>query len=271
MSGVTIEGLRQAFLDPDSRIRLNSAPEPEEHAELVTLCWEGGFLDGAAIHFNQNLNVLIGGRGAGKSTVVESLRYVLAQEPLGDDVRNAHLGLVRHVLQSGTKLSLRVRSHRPVEREYLIERTVPNPSVVRDESGQILDIRPTDVLPDIEIYGQHEISELTRSPEKLTALLDRFVDQDESLVQRKTGVRRGLEQARRSLLDVTSELDGIDERMSALPAIEDTLRSYQEAGLERPPVGTECPCSRGTRPRISIGANRGLSRQSRRSSAGNPS
>ena len=232
MSGVTIEGLRQAFLDPDSRIRLNSAPEPEEHAEIVTLCWEGGFLDGAAIHFNQNLNVLIGGRGAGKSTVVESLRYVLAQEPLGDDVKNAHLGLVRHVLQSGTKLSLRVRSHRPVEREYLIERTVPNPPVVRDERGQILDIRPADVLPDIEIFGQHEISELTRSPEKLTALLDRFVDQDESLVQRKAGVRRGLDQARRSLLDVTSELDEIEERMSALPALQDTLRSYQEAGLE---------------------------------------
>jgi len=232
MSGITIEGLRQAFLDPDSRIRLNSAPEPEEHAELVTLCWEGGFLDGAAIHFNQNLNVLIGGRGAGKSTVVESLRYVLAQEPLGDDVRNAHLGLVRHVLQSGTKLSLRVRAHRPVEREYLIERTVPNPPVVRDESGQILDIRPADVLPDIEIYGQHEISELTRSPEKLTALLDRFVDKDESLIQRKASVRRGLKQAGRSLLDITSELDGIDEVMSALPALEDTLRSYQEAGLE---------------------------------------
>ena len=49
MSQVTIEGLRQAFLDPDSRIRLNSDPEPEEHAELWTLEWEGGFLDGAAI------------------------------------------------------------------------------------------------------------------------------------------------------------------------------------------------------------------------------
>ncbi len=232
MSAVTIEGLRQAFLDPESRIRLSSAPQPEEHAELVALCWEGGFLDGVAIHFNQNLNVLIGGRGAGKSTVVESLRYVLAQEPLGDNARDAHQGLVRHVLQSGTKLSLRVRSHRPAQREYLIERTVPNPPILRDESGQILDARPEDVLPDIEIYGQHEISELARSAEKLTALLDRFVDRDESLAQRKVSVRRGLEQARLSLLDVEAELADIDERMSALPALEDTLRSYQDAGLE---------------------------------------
>ena len=232
MSAVTIEGLRQAFLDPDSRIRLNGDPQPEDHAELLALCWEGGFLDGTAIHFNQNLNVLIGGRGAGKSTVVESLRYVLGQEPLGDNARDAHLGMVRQVLRSGTKLSLRVRSHRPTQREYVIERTVPNPPVVRDESGQVISARPGDVVPDVEIYGQHEISELARSAEKLTALLDRFVDRDQKLIQRKASVRRGLEQARRSLLDVSSELVEIDERMSALPALENTLRSYQEAGLE---------------------------------------
>ena len=64
MSEVSIEGLRQAFLDPGSRIRPNPKEgklEHEEHAELVALAWEGGFLDGAAIHFNPNLNVLVGG------------------------------------------------------------------------------------------------------------------------------------------------------------------------------------------------------------------
>ena len=84
-------------LIPDSRIRLHSDPELEEHAELLSLAWDGGFLDGAAIHFNQNLNVLIGGRGAGKSTVVESLRYVLDLEPIGEEARKAHQGLVRQV------------------------------------------------------------------------------------------------------------------------------------------------------------------------------
>ena len=45
MSEVSIEGLRQAFLDPGSRIRLNPKDgklEPEEHAELLSLAWEGG-------------------------------------------------------------------------------------------------------------------------------------------------------------------------------------------------------------------------------------
>ncbi|MDW8470216.1 MAG: ATP-binding protein [Burkholderiales bacterium] len=113
MSAVGVEGLRQAFLDPGSRIRLNSDPVPEDHAEFVAIAWEGGFLDGASIHFNENLNVLVGGRGTGKSTVIESLRYVRGLEPLGEDARKAHEGIVRNVLRNGTKISLLVRSHRP--------------------------------------------------------------------------------------------------------------------------------------------------------------
>ena len=107
MSGATVEGLRQAFLDPDSRIRLNTHPVPEKHAELVAIKWEGGFLDGVDVRLNENLNVLVGGRGAGKSTVIESLRYVLDREPLGGDARVAHQGLINNVLGPGTKISLR--------------------------------------------------------------------------------------------------------------------------------------------------------------------
>ena len=54
MSEISVEGLRQAFLDPGSRIRLNPQEgelETQDHAELVAITWEGGFLDGAAVHF----------------------------------------------------------------------------------------------------------------------------------------------------------------------------------------------------------------------------
>lgn len=235
MSEVSIEGLRQAFLDPGSRIRLNPKEgklEPEEHAELVAIAWEGGFLDGAAIHFNPNLNVLVGGRGTGKSTVVESIRAVLALEAVGDEARKAHEGIVRHVLRSGTKISLLVRAHRPAVREYRIERTIPNPPLVRDERGEVSNLTPQDVLPRVEVFGQHEISELTKSREKLTRLLDRFVDRDDSLPRRRAELRRELEKSRRSLLDTRSELKQIEDRLAALPGLEETLTRFREAGLE---------------------------------------
>lgn len=235
MSEVSIEGLRQAFLDPGSRIRLNPKEgklEPEEHAELVALAWEGGFLDGAAVHFNPNLNVLVGGRGTGKSTVVESIRSVLALDAVGDEARKAHEGIVRHVLKSGTKISLLVRAHRPAVREYRIERTIPNPPLVRDDQGEVSNLSPQDVLPRVEVFGQHEISELTKSREKLTRLLDRFVERDESLPRRKSDLCRDMEKNRRSLLDARADLLQIRERLAALPGLEETLERFREAGLE---------------------------------------
>jgi DNA repair ATPase RecN len=232
MSNVTLEGLRQAFLDPASRIRLAGDPSPEEHTEFIVMTWQGGFLDGAALHLNENLNVLIGGRGTGKSTIIESIRYVLGMEPLGEEALKSHTGIIRQVLRSGTKISMLVRSYHPDKRDYLIERTIPNPPVVKDETGNVLNLTPADVVPQTEIYGQHEISELTKSRDKLTRLLDRFVERDTEIVKRKSSVRRHLERSRGRLLETIKELTQIEERLATLPALEETLRRFQDAGLE---------------------------------------
>lgn len=235
MSEVSIEGLRQAFLDPGSRIRLNPKEgklAPEEHAELVSIAWQGGFLDDASVQLNPNLNVLIGGRGTGKSTIVESIRAVLGLKPIGDEALKAHEGILRHVLRSGTKISLRVRMHWPALREYTIERTLPNPPVVKDQGGEVSNLTARDVLPRAEVYGQHEISELTKSPEKLTRLLDRFVERDAAAPQRKSTLGRELEKSRTDILNTRRELAQIAERLAALPGLEETLKRFQEAGLE---------------------------------------
>jgi hypothetical protein len=235
MSQVSIEGLRQAFLDPGSRIRLNPKTgtlEPEEHAELIELAWEGGFLAGCKVRFNPNLNVLVGGRGTGKSTVIESIRAVLGIDPVGDDARKAYEGIVRHVLRNGTKITLRARVHRPAVREYTIERTLPNPPVVKDADGNVSNLTPRELLPRIEVFGQHEISELTKSREKLTRLLDRFMERDETLLRRKLDLRRELERNRRNLIETRTNLKQIEERLAALPGLEETLKRFKEAGLE---------------------------------------
>ena len=232
MSDVSVEGFRQAFLDPESRVRLHSDPSPEPHAELLAMTWEGGFLRDTSVHFNGNLNAVIGGRGTGKSTMIESIRYVLDLDPLGEDARKAHEGVIRNVLKPGTKVSLLVQSHKPSERCYTIERSVPNPPIVKDPAGEILALAPRDVMPGVEVFGQHEISELTKSPEKLTLLLERFVDRDPSMSGRKAKLRLELERSRNRIIDVQREIKMLDERLAALPGLEETEKRLRQAGLE---------------------------------------
>lgn len=232
MSRPSLEALRQAFLDPESRVRLSSDPAPEEHAEITEIAWEGGFFGGGRLRFNDNLNVLIGGRGTGKSTIVESLRYVLQTEPLGMDAQKAHANIIKDVLRSGTKISVRVRTRNPDTRDYLIERTIPNPPTVREATGSIARVAPRDILPRVEILGQHEIAELAKQPEKLTQLLNRFRKSKIDVASTKQAALRSLEQSRGRLREIQAQVVQIAERLAKLPALEDMLKRYQQAGLE---------------------------------------
>ena len=100
------------------------------------------------------------------------------------------------------------------------------------------------------------ISELTGSGEKLTQLLDRFVERDQALTRRKADVQRELEKTRRAILDVTAEAGQVDERLATLPRLEETLQRYRESGLEErrnprrflPQSGVRAVCYRGTEP-----------------------
>lgn len=233
MSKVTTEGLRQAFLDPDSRIRLANDPVPEEHTEFASIAWDtNAFLRGCSIDLNENLNVLVGGRGTGKSTIIESIRYALDLQPASEDAKKAHESIIRHVVRSGTKITLRVHSSRPDRRTFVIERTVPNPPQVKDEQGNVLDVAPADIVPTAEVYGQHEISDLAKSPQKLTLLLERFVEYDPSWTRRVDKMKTELAESRRDILDSATKLSRMEEELATLPARETTLSRYRDAGVE---------------------------------------
>ena len=231
MSEVGVEGLKQAFLDPMSRVRLMTDPEPTEHTEFVSIKWAGGFLDGLEIGLNENLNALIGGRGSGKSTVIESIRYALDVTPIGAEARVVHESIVTNVLRPGTQITLNLRSPHPSYREYIIERTVPNPPTVRSADGALLPLKPVEVAPRVDVFGQHEISELARSPEERTRLLERFLDTNPSGAA-KADVMTRLVSARSRIAAAVKARSEADDKLASLRGDTETLKRYEEAGLE---------------------------------------
>ena len=108
MSEISLRALRLAFLDHKSRIKLASDEPHGEHARIVAVRWDGGFLDGLSISLSEDLNVLIGGPGSGKSTVIESLRYALEVDPTGSRAEEDHEELIRNVVGTGATISVLV-------------------------------------------------------------------------------------------------------------------------------------------------------------------
>jgi ABC-type lipoprotein export system ATPase subunit/histidinol phosphatase-like PHP family hydrolase len=87
MSTPSIEGLKLALLDPESAVRRSDQcanyPQQLGHPKIKSITVEKLRLrqkDPLTIHFNPSYNALIGGRGSGKSTILECLRLGLARE-----------------------------------------------------------------------------------------------------------------------------------------------------------------------------------------------
>lgn len=87
MSKPSIESLRQAFIDHPSRIHLSPEPPPHPATWISSIAIIGNkFLSDLTIELNPCLTCIIGGRGSGKSLLVESLRLALRgeqQRPIG--------------------------------------------------------------------------------------------------------------------------------------------------------------------------------------------
>lgn len=88
MSEPSIESLRQAFLDHESRIILPEDVTTDTHpaqrvrqAAIKSISIKNvAFLADQQVHFSPNMNCVIGGRGSGKSTLLEYLRIILGKD-----------------------------------------------------------------------------------------------------------------------------------------------------------------------------------------------
>ncbi len=233
MAELSVQGLRQAFLDPDSRIRLNSEEIPPLHAYLEAIEWEGGFLGGLKLHLNENLNVLIGGRGAGKSTVIESIRHALGMPPDTEEAERNYRSIVKDVIGPNTTIRILFHSPKPSPRRYYIVRNGSNPPDVRDaETGDVLSLDCEFVVGELEIYGQHELSELSRQATKQRRLLKRFASEAENAEKKKTELSRKLNKSTERIERLLAEMEQLDGRLAEKPLIEETLKRYRELGVE---------------------------------------
>ncbi|MCX6756351.1 MAG: AAA family ATPase [Candidatus Nomurabacteria bacterium] len=98
----TAEALRQACLAKESRLSLAEPELPSVWITSVTVS-NSKFLGRVDLDLNQQYNAIIGGRGTGKSTILEYLRWGLCDQPIEsedmDIVQNKRKNLIDNTLQ----------------------------------------------------------------------------------------------------------------------------------------------------------------------------
>lgn len=113
--------------------------------------------------------------------------------------------------------------------EFLIERSVPDPPVVRDASGTALASHPTDVLGPVEVFSQHELAELADSHDYIAQLLQRI---SRNTTELTSNLPARLRQNREAILGGRRQLAEIDEALDELPRLQEALTHFRSARFD---------------------------------------
>lgn len=227
-----LEGLRIALLDSGAKVRFPHEVQELTYSRLLGAKWEGGFLDGLEIHFNPGFNAMIGGRGTGKTTIIETLRYAVDEVPKTDRNRDNHDQILRDVFLPGSKISLTVESHEPTPKRYIIERIYPFDPLVRDaETGEKLNLNPKDVFR-AEVFGNKEIYEISKQQDFQVRLLERLSEKDlVPLDKEEADLLETLEAETTEIAEMAGELKTRDAELAKLGAAEEKLSRFMDMDI----------------------------------------
>jgi AAA domain len=247
MSEPSIEALRQAFLDPPSRIHLDPETDPRlvRHDRIASLAVRDvAFVADQEVVFSPHLNCLIGGRGSGKSSLFEYIRLALRLED--DPAAREQVDRIRKTLRPDSVLTLRWQEQdaphgaRGLEDVFEYEPARARSQVV---SREVADSSTVFRGLNVHMFSQRQITGVARESGFLLDLIDEIVgaplvelQQEESALREQIALlqqkRQTLGRLRAEESAIAQEVMELDRRWatrSALLEEQQRFRTAQEA------------------------------------------
>lgn len=198
MGNVSIEGLRQAFLDHESRIKFPmDASDPDERAPddrperraISTIEIAGAtFLADQTIQLSPELNTFVGGGGTGKSTILEYLREAFNAERLTPSDPKSKPIIETLPTSAG---SVRVQCGNASE-TMTVTLTSAGPQARGEDGEEIADIPGR--FP-VRVVSQREIYAISQDPAARRSLVDDLGrDALDALARKETALRARLDE-----------------------------------------------------------------------------
>ncbi|MFP3512939.1 hypothetical protein SB775_25690 [Peribacillus sp. SIMBA_075] len=232
MSEINFNCFTQAFNDPESRVKLATEMNENHHSVIERVQVFGGYLDGFDVRFSQHLNTFIGGRGTGKSTLLELIRYALEIEPKSPSSKKISTKLIEYNLGiANGRIELTISSNREHGKVYKIIKRYGNPLVITDMDDIVSNLKLEDILPAIEIIGQNEIIELIEDEESKIQILDRFLSKKETIINEQDQILRDLKRNREGMITIKEVIDDLGQQVQQLPGLEEKIRALDELGI----------------------------------------
>lgn len=235
MDSPSFEGLRTAFADPESRLSL--IDEPTTHPSVDGLLVHNGFLQSRHLQLNKNLNCLIGGKGTGKSTVIEHIRYALDVDPRSTDIEEDYTALIEHTLRPDGIVELLVtasngdqyRIRRKYGEEPEIERILTAEQGESEEVDLTIEHFRTEFF-NIEIHSQRELIELARNETDQLDLLDSYFEITDEIEARES-VKQDIRTKNREIADLREAVESLKAEEERFDALKQQVEVMEQKGV----------------------------------------
>jgi len=190
----------------------------------------GGFLDGFDFDFSEKLNCIIGSRGAGKTTILEFLRYAMNVQPLNTSAQKQLQAIVECNLGGG-RIEVTVETADKVT--YIISRKAGEaPQVLfgdRNPSGMVLE----PAMFPLDVFSQNEIEKNASQGAYQMALLESFNMAALSELNGKIiRCRRELDRNAANLLPLQERDRELVAELNAMPGVKKHLDEFDTVGDE---------------------------------------
>lgn len=216
----TAEALRQACLAKESRLSLSEPETPNIWIKSLTVS-NSKFLSRVDLEFNKQYNAVIGGRGTGKSTILEYIRWALCDQPIDGDslaaVQNKRKNLIESTLQ---KFDGEVHVTFFInELKHIVKRSsqkneillkIGEADFVQATEGQIRNLLP------IQAYSQKQLSEVGVRIEELKRFVEVPIKKDLDQVRSEIHDNEGMIRAsyadliRKTEIEAEIEKNGVE-------------------------------------------------------------
>lgn len=208
-----------------------SSRPSSKHHRIRSLEVTGGFLQGIKMDFSDGLNCVIGGRGTGKTTVLEALRFALDRMPNETEDRK-RLETLEKLLQAnlGTgSIKLELQTADGVS--YSVSRAFGETPLVTNADRKPVDIRiGHDMHFGVDIYSQNQIEDIANNDYFQLQLIDKFIQKPlDDLERQIRDVTRQMETNGQKILDCKKVIADQTEATRELPDIAEKIRGFETA------------------------------------------
>ena len=190
----------------------------------------GGRLDGHALHFNNNMNCLIGIRGSGKSSILEAIRYAL-DIPLGKNSQDDEYkkALVGKFIGGGGKVILELVTKNNLT--YKVEKIYNERTEIKQNGIRIPNLKIDDSLIKIIYFGQKDLS--STGGDFNEAIVEKFFGKKTSEIKNKVfEINQDLIKTIRELNNVRQLVSKKEDIISEIASIEERLKIFIEYKID---------------------------------------